>query len=349
MRKKTRKKITHEWFYLFSELQFFLLISTIILAAFSTPFNLNLFEIRKKWLTMDKKAMTKSMFFGVHVHNDSKTQEILYWAWINQMHQQTKNEVIFFDLTRYNPKIPVKVIPVVPYYCTGQELINLVEPQYLGKEFRLNAVKILTATKYFLYETEHEWFWSMSENCQVDYSNINNIINDLDEKYDTGKDIVFQGQCSHCWKYYIKGECGMIMSRRAAKLFLEYGQQWIEFIDAVPEDIELSHFIKEAGLSTPETQSPYMLSHLITFPIHNQWYLNKLSDCPSNPSTDQCQSSIYPISLFSAYGTQYFNHRNKTMKLIREAREYNPSIHYYFNNQQIFFCLNENQSQINHV
>ena len=318
------------------------LILLFSIISFSLPLSKDLifFEItNKKWLTLDRNAFSKSIFFGIISSGDKNLQETAISTWIKDLTTETKSEAVFFIQNESEPNIEgYKYIPLVPYFYTEKEVNDIIEPIYEGKNYRLNALMRLSSAKYFLYETDHEWFWSLNEECQVDHTNVNKIVDELDSKYDTGHDLVFQGHCMHYWDYFIQGGCGAIFSRLAAKRFLEYGREWIEYIDEDPEDVEFSHFREEIGLNINETQSPYMYGISMNPTPKENWYKKWIPTCPDNPSNDKCSSSIYQIDQFSAYFTNHTEHRNTLINSMRKAREYDSSIHYYFNYNYIHFC-----------
>ena len=323
------------------------LILTINLFNIYKPQDLNIILTKNKWLTLDKDAFSKSIFFGILSSGDIQRQEIAISAWIHKLHEETKSEAVFFIKNESQPTIVgYKYVPLVPYYCNEKEAIDLIEPIYEGKDFRLNAIMRLSSVKYFLYETDHEWFWSLNEECQVDHTNVNRIVEELDQKYDTVKDFVFQGHCIHDKKYFIHGGCGAIFSRRAAMKFLEYGLEWIEYIDNERDDVEFSHFREEIGMNISETQSPYIYGFLMPDP-EIDWYRKELPNCPNETPKDNCKSGLYPIRQFSAYFAKYKDHRNKVIKLMREAREFDSSIHYYFDYNYIHFCRKKNDTENN--
>ena len=165
-------------------------------------------ELRKK------SNLTNGMFFGVITMPSDQRQNFSYSLWMK-------------DLKKYHPDSESvfvcgegEEIQGVKYLHPTKEQMDIVNLPKKRKRDRDISMKRLIAAKYFIENTTLKWFWSTSDDCAIDLSKLNGLLEELDFLYDTERDLVFKGHCIDVDDYIVVGACGISVSAAVCKNYL---------------------------------------------------------------------------------------------------------------------------------
>ncbi|EAY18022.1 hypothetical protein TVAG_113660 [Trichomonas vaginalis G3] len=129
----------------------------------------------------------------------------------------------------------------------------------------------MTGMEYFYYNTTIDYYWSMTDDIPVDYESINRLLYYLKRNYDPNSDNVFIG---HWMRRFLQGGTGFIMSRKAAGIVLQHGEEWIKNMQR-EDDVELERMREWLNLSPEQCGSPFCFGEEPTmFTDENLWKTN---------------------------------------------------------------------------
>ncbi|EAX90908.1 hypothetical protein TVAG_228090 [Trichomonas vaginalis G3] len=127
------------------------------------------------------------------------------------------------------------------------------------------AAKKLSAAYYFYYNTSYKWLWISNDDVSVSITRLRKLVNQLNILYDTNKETVVLGGCVGHMKPFIQGGSGMILSRKAAYKFTEFGVKWIKEKVVWADDVEFNEFIWDIGESPASCNIPHMVGHPLDY------------------------------------------------------------------------------------
>ena len=194
-----------------------------------------------------KRNLTNTIFFGIVTVPNSNRQQLMYDYWYERANKEAGHEVAF--ICKQGKKSYAKGGKYLPPY---EDYYNF----HINKNYKVadkdRAIKRVFAARYFLENTTHSWYWSMTDDVSVDVDGLEMIIEELNQKYDTEKDYVLKGQCMYYEKeFYLQGGTGYIMSRAAARQLIEYGPRWIANMNYY-DDLKIKDFRIFLGLNIVE-------------------------------------------------------------------------------------------------
>ena len=277
-----------------------------------------------------------SIYFGLVSVINSDRQNTSYKMWIKQLHNSTRHKAVF--LTE-----PGKLyIKDVEYHPPLPEYVELCTNKLLGKTLRDldkdRAAKRLTGAYYFLKEN-YSWYWSATDDIVVDIDNLDKLVSYLDNKYDTNRDLVFEGHCFSKPKYsYLQGGTGFIMSRAACKKFLEYGKEWITEMDNL-DDISFQKITKLFNLHDNQTLNPFMYGHNFQQNMKKGFY-NKshIDKCPTTLRKHSCGNMLVPLTYITCLHSSSQYDSYLIMQSIIDANFHQNDLYFYYNSIYIMIC-----------
>ena len=199
---------------------------------------------------------------------------------------------------------------------------------------RNRAMKRITALKYFLENTTHEWFLSATDDIVVDINGLEIMIKELEEQYNPLDDYVFKGHCIfNIERYYLQGGSGYLFSRCAAYAFYkEYAFKWLDGIQ-LWDDVFAYRIADFLEIKIKDTSSPYMFGVRFPGPLEMEkpYLLNRITnECPDNPVSDgECHLGLVPLTKLAILHTSPTRNTSIIFDNILKIRSQANDLYYY--------------------
>lgn len=168
------------------------------------------------------------------------------------------------------------------------------------------TAKFYFALKYFLEETDIDWFWRGTDDCIINFKTLDGFVQWLYQEHNPREEFVVYGQCiwklrRERWNSYIQGGSGWVMSRKAAQEIVGYYRwtmQNMKWAEDVVFGTLLQTFFKDQ-ISIRNTTSRFFCGH--SPPIKERLMLfgsnlKNLSKCPDIRSVPdgECKRFVTP-------------------------------------------------------
>ena len=179
-------------------------------------------------------------------------------------------------------------------------------------------LKRYIGVKYFIEKTNYPWLWSIADDNIIITEQLDYLIQELNSKYDTNKDLVLLGHCiSIPSGSYLQGGSGYIMSRKFAKKFLKVAPYFFSFYKSY-DDVDFMSIMNFFNMSLRNMASPYMYGH-VCYTDNNPFI--RPSKCPSVIKNTLCYGNkLFPSQNLVGYHcselpklTKYFEKWKKIM------------------------------------
>ena len=211
---------------------------------------------------------------------------------------------------------------------------------------RNRALKRITALKYFLEQTNHEWFLSATDDIVIDVNSFEVMIKELDGMYNPHSDNVFQGHCLYnAMRHYLQGGSGYLFSRSAAKVFYEnYAYKWLYEIQAW-DDVYSSRITDFLRIPIKNTASPYMFG--VKFPASLEMekpnLLSRITQkCPYHPVEDnECKLGLVPLTKLTILHTSPTRNTSIIFNNILKIRSQANDLYFYNHDVSMRICRGE--------
>ena len=223
-----------------------------------------------------------SILFGlITMPSDMARQKNCVEHWLKKA-QENGHEGIFISAIG-------KEIPGYRYLHPTEDQVALTAGTSLFlKSNKDRGMKRMIGMEYFLYQTNFEYYWSLTEDVSIDVDWIETLIDELNLKYNPINDNVFIGQ-SH--GNFLQGGTGVIISRHAAEVLLPYMKGWVKNMGR-EDDVSLDQLRVILGLQVSETYAPYMFGEEpFAFQDANFWR-HEFGTCVK---TSIPTSPVYPL------------------------------------------------------
>ena len=224
---------------------------------------------------------------------------------------------------------------------------TFIENPKARKRDRNIALKRITALKYFIEQTNYEWFLSSCDDLYINLEGFNQMLADLEQKYNPRKDIVLKGQIvERLNKSYLQGGTGYLFSRAAAIKFLPFATEWLNHIYR-EDDYHSWEIIKDLGLSPDDTLTPYMFGSDLKALFNFTNILKKQENCKNRGNIHQVSNKgYYPLNKLSViHGSSPNDDKQLVMNNIRRAVHLRNDL-YFYNGKDNKFHLCEVQDYI---
>ena len=278
------------------------------------------------------------IFFGVIATPSSPHQQFMYDTWIKNVINYSPESKVAFITNKG------KEIPGVLYVHPGQKYEHLKRLPGSRPIDRDIVIKRLVGAKYFLENTNLDWFWSVSDDCLIYPNNIPDIIDDLNSRYNTYTDSHIEGHCIEAWGHiYMQGGSGDIFSRKAAEKFVKIGMSFIRNMTNL-DDIEFEKMRKILGVSVTQSASKFMYGHKFVNNVNEKFYEN-LDYCPSSIPPTKCYGDklisgrhLTGYHTLSSGGVHFLPSMLEQFKIVQEQILLHPDISYYHDALYLHFC-----------
>jgi hypothetical protein len=249
--------------------------------------------------------------------------------WADEMNKYTPHKVVYLCAEG-------KDFPETPYLHISQEYDSIIKMSPKGRIDRDRAIKRYVAAKYFYEETDFEWFLSATDDIYIDLARLPQIYDYLSQ-YDTNKDIVFKGHVIYYDKaWYLQGGSGYIYSRKAAKIFIDIG---IDFIKTITynDDLFFGNFTKIYNITLSDMATSLMHGHVIWVRIFSMSFFKKLPKCPAVPPlADIYGKEFFKIQDLVIFHTMYT--KGNYLKYILKAQRMYDDVYLFHQKIHIRFC-----------
>ena len=325
-------------------------ILIIVIIIFTVPAKVAIFPLPKiglKGLSRQYHTFRKqvypypnqgSLFVGmISIPQSDERKYITYCSWIKKMLKYSRHSAIFISEDDPNSTFANMTIP--PLNLSFPEKAPNIQPDIN------RAVKRITGMKYFLEQTNHEWYLSATDDVYIDFDGIDLMLEELEKEYNPLTDYVIKGHCFWNKYAYLQGGTGYLFSRAAAKQFYENGAiDWIKSIEE-PDDMATRLMFKYLSLSISSSACPYMFGIGFTSDQHVEsphFYRYIHKKCPKNNTGDgECRGGIFPLSkLYILHVAPYSDKVNIMNNFIKARNKYND-IYFYHSREEskwIHFC-----------
>lgn len=276
------------------------------------------------------------IFFGVITEPKSKRRPFVYNNWMHSILKSNFNSVKFISpLQNDYPNLYIEPIKELYNHTVG-----------VNKDVfrdRDRAIKRITGAKFFLDNTNLEYYWTLTDDTSIDMLAATKMIRELDQKNNPFYDNVLQGHCITSLQYtYLQGGAGYLMSRPVAKLLVDHADEWLEQIKA--DDDFYSNSIREwAGLTYQQTASHYFLGHIIKENFEHAFKQKVYPKCNKTRDFFCGYSSSYPISDIAIIHISDLNFHHTFLRKVNALKNMNNCSVRYVIEFPIFikFCREE--------
>ena len=154
--------------------------------------------------------------------------------------------------------------------------------------------KRLTAAKYFLENTDADFLVVPTDDLIVDAERIDELAEELGEKYDTNKNVIILGNCLYHGFKYLQGGPGYIFTRVSAKAFVDFGPTWV-LNSTGADDVAIVKFVNHIGKDASDAAVDYMAGHGLNQLTRRNVDLNRFPKC-RNFYEPQCKQGYHPFN-----------------------------------------------------
>jgi len=158
------------------------------------------------------------------------------------------------------------------------------------------VLKFCTLLKYFIEETDYEYFIRITDDVFVNFPELGQYIEEIEKKH--GHDsIVVVGQCMMVrGQILLQGGAGFLFSRRAALVYyycipevlrtVDTYEDWVLYatIRKMIPDFVKTHSMRFIGHGLSQADRKHLSNGMFPFPI-----------CPNNPRSISCLPYPYPL------------------------------------------------------
>ena len=277
--------------------------------------------------------LTNGMFFGVVTMPSDKRQNFSYNLWMKDLKKYSPNSESVFVCAEG------KEIEGVKYLHPTKEQMDIVHLPKPSPRDRDISMKRLIAAKYFIENTTLKWFWSTSEDCAIDLSKLESLLEELDFLYDTENDLVFQGHCIKTDQYYyLQGGSGYIFSRKAAEQFVKIGEIFISNIE-LWDDYAFHSLYEFYQLQGDQIATSHLVGHPFYIPYIEGETMMNIEYCPKViPYTYCYKRNLYPIQDLIGYHRSDIEVGEPSFKTMIEYGQKYKNLYFYYNGNYLSLC-----------
>lgn len=288
-----------------------------------------------------KSNLTKGMFFGVITMPGDKRQNFSYSLWMKDLKKYQPNSESAFVCAEG------KEIEGVKYLHPTKEqmdIINLPKPKKRDRDI---SMKRLIAAKYFIENTSLEWFWSTSDDCAVDLSKLDGLLDELDFLYDTENDLVFQGHCIVIDNIvYLQGGSGYIFSRKAAEQFVKIGDLFISNIVKY-DDMAFHSLFEFYQIEDYQIATSHLIGHKFEVPDIKDEKMSNIEDCPAVVPYSYCyKRNLYPVQDLVGYHRSDIEVGISVFKSMVNITKKYKNLYFYQKRSSLHFCKKKNGDEL---
>ena len=277
-----------------------------------------------------KGATNTTIFFGLVSMPSDIRQDFTNAMWLREINEYSPHEGVFLCAEG-------RELPGVGYLHPSKEDYKIINVNKRFAQDRDRAIKRYIGAKYFYEKTNHDWYWTATDDLYIDIPKLHNLMKYLESNFDSRNDIVFKGHTIYNMGiYYLQGGVGYILSRKAVKKFLEFGIDFIKNINTY-DDCATYDIRKMFNLTIEEMSTHYLYGQGFSFKnLKKPEQLNHIYGCPREFPLRGIYDYAAPMNDLVAYHSIYQNYDcYRTLKI---AEMKNPRLHYYFNHLKIIFC-----------
>jgi len=226
------------------------------------------------------------MLFACLSTANTSRHEVSYRYWVNEA-TDLGYEVLFVA-DKPNPVHNIKILlPNKELYKYARQGVSFGDID--------RGVKRITSAEYFIRNTTAGWLWIASDDVYIKNDRIPKMIKDLNTKYNTENENIVLGDCVECNEYraFLQGGIGYILSRAAARKFIEYGPTWMKLINWC-DDRDFNHFLNYIGLPRSKSAMPWGIGHVFVQKSYENF--PNVSDCNPNYYQGGCGRGLYNVA-----------------------------------------------------
>lgn len=259
------------------------------------------------------------IFFGIITVPESDRRQYIMNMWGNKLLESTPHRLRFLS----DPVLdyPELTIP----FDTKWNVFNF-------SRDRDRVMKRLTAAQYFLEKTNLNWYWSLTDDVLIDIDLLDDMIDEINVKFDTFNDLVFQGHVLLNPHPYLQGGVGYIFSRKSAKKFLELGLAYLEY--TVWNDDFYNHlFFDEFRMNNTDIANPRLIGNMVSRKYYNLILKEKITDfprCPDEIPGFFGYNGTYPVEMITALHYNDLRFNCKFWRTLKRKKEKLHGLRYYF-------------------
>ena len=279
-----------------------------------------------------KSNLTNGMFFGVVTMPSDKRQNFSYNMWMKDLKKFSPNSESVFVCAEG------KEIDGIKYLHPTKEQMDIVHLPKPSPRDRDISMKRLIAAKYFIENTTLKWFWSTSEDCAIDLSKLESLLEELDFLYDTENDLVFLGQCIFNDYYYLHGGSGYIFSRKAAEQFAKIGEVFISNIE-IWDDYAFHSLYEVYQLKADQTATSHLNGVGFDIPYIKDEKMENVEYCPRVIPYSYCyKRNLYPINDLIGYHRSNIEIGESCFNTMIEYGKKYKNLYFYYNLNGLKLC-----------
>lgn len=268
-----------------------------------------------------------SIFLGIISTKDSERQNIIMKNWLNKL--QKPHEYAFISTPSKTNKYE--------YLEPDKELISLLNK---NDDFIMQnqdrAAKRITGMRYFLQNTSHDYYWSITDDVVVDIDEFDRLIIYLMENYNSFHDKVFIGQNLGT---FIQGGTGFIISRYAAEIVLSISKEWIKNMTK-EDDVETDKFRQILEIEQKETFCPFFFGEDPLIFIIEEFWKRNFSICDNK---NYPWSPNFKLIDLLALHTRTFDAFSALLNL-KQAKKESNNLYFRYEKTHFELCRGSNYS-----
>lgn len=278
-----------------------------------------------------KKKGQKRIFFGLVSTPNYQRQNATYHFWLKQLYIKGIDDAAF--ITQPSDQ----EIPSAKYlYPTFEENKMHNKANYADTD---RGMKRYIGAKYFLNKSNFDWYWSMTDDVLVDLNALDTMMNDINDHYNTEKDIVIKGHLIKRGRMtFPQGGPGFLMSKAAANLFVKNGVNWVKNLK-FPDDGYFEEIIHMLNISFSSIITSYMYGEGSIDQYTKSTSCFNFPSCSSFKYNELFSSKLTPLKKLVAI--HFRNHSNKyhviAMNSFQQLKKC-TNLFYYVNSHSINIC-----------
>ncbi|OHT07351.1 hypothetical protein TRFO_24539 [Tritrichomonas foetus] len=174
------------------------------------------------------------------------------------------------------------------------------------------VLKTFYALHDFYYNTNCDWFKHQDDDTGIYVPNFRMMFDEYTSRFDPRSQIVAKGACTVDLKFavnkgvedlYSQGGTGLLLSRKAAKFFLDNFDDWYKNFSFY-EDRYVWRMLEKMGVTGESVSSTYFIGSEI--PLSAQKALqyfqyDRIEECPAEHPLTRCKPEFYQLNKIVSY------------------------------------------------
>ncbi|KAI5484804.1 hypothetical protein TVAGG3_0916090 [Trichomonas vaginalis G3] len=261
------------------------------------------------------------IFFGIITVPNSTRRSLPWDIWMKKVNDDGYHKAVF--LSPVQKDYPDYYLEPPPYYD------KFLQINHSWLEDRDRGIKRVVGVKYFVENTNFDWYWSLTDDVTVDIEETQKYIAELENTTKPRNEIVLKGHCICAHKptrIYLQGGVGYLFGRYAAEYFNEKGDEWIDSMTKW-DDGHLQTLLHWLKLSIKAISS-HRFYGVDAEVLTNK---KKFKICPENVEKTRCgYNALYPFKDVIAIHSNSKTNLTLVNNKMKELKENNQNIYYYF-------------------